>query len=60
MNTVFIFLIENRANQRVYILDGYKQVANKAEAFQVKGAENIGVLNIVGSFTTVGSFVVGK
>ncbi len=42
------------------MLDAYKQVAGKANDYQVEGAKNIGTLNIGGSFTTVASFVVGK
>ncbi len=42
------------------LLDAYKQVAGKAGDYQVENAQNIGILNIGGSFTTVASFVVGK
>jgi len=42
------------------LLDAYRQVAGKAGAYQVEGAQNIGLLNIGGSFTTVASFVVGN
>ncbi len=42
------------------LLDAYKQVSSQAEAYQVEGANNVGILNIGGSFTTVASFVVGK
>ncbi|EAY30312.1 acetyl-CoA acetyltransferase [Microscilla marina] len=41
------------------LLDAYKQVSNQAEAYQVEGAKNVGILNIGGSFTTIASFVVG-
>lgn len=41
------------------LLDAYKQVAHKAGDYQVEGAQNAGILNIGGSFTTVASFVVG-
>jgi len=42
------------------MLDAYKQVTGKAEDYQVEGTENVGILNIGGSFTTVATFVVGK
>ncbi|MEO1434626.1 MAG: acetyl-CoA acetyltransferase [Bacteroidota bacterium] len=42
------------------LLDAYKQVSAKAGEYQVEGAQNVGLLNIGGSFTTVASFVVGK
>ena len=42
------------------MLDAYKQVAGKANDYQVEAAQNVGILNIGGSFTTVASFVVGK
>ncbi len=41
------------------LLDAYKQTAKKAGAYQVEGAQNVGILNIGGSFTTVASFVIG-
>lgn len=42
------------------LLDAYKQVAGKAENYQVENTQNVGILNIGGSFTTVASFVVGR
>ena len=42
------------------LLDAYRQVAGKANDYQVENARNAGVLNIGGSFTTVASFVVGR
>ena len=42
------------------LLDAYKQVAAKAEDYQVENTQNVGILNIGGSFTTVASFVVGR
>ncbi len=42
------------------LLDGYKQVSGTAGAYQIEGAQNVGLLNIGGSFTTVASFVIGK
>lgn len=42
------------------LLDAYKQVAGKAGDYQVENAQNVGTLNIGGSFTTVASFVVGR
>ena len=42
------------------LLDAYKQVAGKANDYQIENARNVGILNIGGSFTTVASFVVGK
>ncbi|MEO1262841.1 MAG: acetyl-CoA acetyltransferase [Bacteroidota bacterium] len=42
------------------LLDAYRQVAGKANEYQVENARNVGVLNIGGSFTTVASFVVGN
>lgn len=42
------------------LLDAYKQVSGTAGDYQVSNANNVGLLNIGGSFTTVASFVVGK
>lgn len=42
------------------LLDAYKQVAGKAGNYQVENAQNVGILNIGGSLTTMASFVVGK
>ncbi len=42
------------------LLDAYKQVSGKAGDYQVSNANNVGLLNIGGSFTTVASFIVGK
>ena len=42
------------------LLDAYKQTTDKAGAYQIENANNIGLLNIGGSFTTVASFVIGK
>ncbi|MEM9822167.1 MAG: acetyl-CoA acetyltransferase [Bacteroidota bacterium] len=42
------------------LLDAYRQVAGKAEDYQVEDAQNVGLLNIGGSFTTVASFVIGR
>ena len=42
------------------LLDAYKQVSAKAEDYQVENTQNVGILNIGGSFTTVASFVVGR
>lgn len=41
-------------------LDCYKQAANKAGAYQVKGAKNAMMLNIGGSATTNYVFIVGR
>jgi len=41
------------------MLDGYKQVTNRAGDYQVEGARKVGLLNIGGSTTTIASFVVG-
>ena len=40
-------------------LDCYKQVANKADRYQVKGAKNAMMLNIGGSATTNYVFIIG-
>jgi len=42
------------------LLDAYKQVSNQAGDYQVENAQNVGILNIGGSLTTMASFVVGK
>ncbi|MBX2873261.1 MAG: hypothetical protein KTR30_14210 [Saprospiraceae bacterium] len=42
------------------LLDAYKQVSGTAGDYQVANTNNVGLLNIGGSFTTVASFVVGK
>ncbi|OJJ16784.1 acetyl-CoA acetyltransferase [marine bacterium AO1-C] len=42
------------------LLDAYKQVSNQAGDYQVDNAQNVGILNIGGSLTTMASFVVGK
>ncbi|NRB46279.1 MAG: thiolase domain-containing protein [Saprospiraceae bacterium] len=42
------------------LLDAYKQVSGKAGDYQIANANNVGILNIGGSFTTVASFVVSK
>ena len=42
------------------LLDAYKQVSDKAGSYQVEGAQNVGVLNIGGSFTTTASFIIGR
>jgi acetyl-CoA C-acetyltransferase len=41
------------------VLDGYKQVTETADSFQVEDAKNVATLNIGGSGTTSVSFVVG-
>lgn len=41
------------------LLDAYKQASGNAGDYQIENANNIGILNIGGSFTTVASFVVG-
>ena len=41
------------------MLDGARQVTNRAGEYQVDGARNVATLNIGGSFTTVASLVVG-
>ena len=42
------------------MLDLYKQISNKAEGYQIKGAKNGMMLNIGGSATTNYSFIIGK
>ena len=42
------------------MLDAYKQVSNQAGGYQVENAQNVGILNIGGSLTTMASFVVGN
>jgi len=42
------------------LLDASKQIRSQAGDYQVEGAQNIGVLNIGGSLTTVASFVIGQ
>lgn len=41
------------------LLDGARQVTNRAGNYQVSGATKVGLLNIGGSATTVASFIVG-
>ena len=41
-------------------LDCYKQIANKAGSYQIKGAKNAMMLNIGGSATTNYVFIIGK
>ncbi len=42
------------------LLDAYKQVSQQAGDYQVENAQNVGILNIGGSLTTMASFVVGR
>jgi acetyl-CoA C-acetyltransferase len=42
------------------LLDAWKQVTGRAEAYQVQGASKVATLNIGGSATTTVSFVVGR
>ncbi len=41
------------------MVDGWRQVTGRAGAYQVEGAQRVGLLNIGGSTTTITSFVVG-